>query len=47
MYQHQKKVTVKALREVNLKRKNEIIQNPQKGSGIKKIKKGKRSGYNK
>jgi hypothetical protein len=38
---------VKALREVNQIIENEIIQNPQKGSEIKKIKKGKRSGYNK
>jgi len=44
MYQHQEKVTVKALPKVNLITENEIIQNSQQGSGIKK---GKRSGYNK
>lgn len=45
---HQKKVTVKALREVNLMtEKNEIIQHPQNGSEIKASKKGKCSGYNK
>ncbi|NJY63250.1 hypothetical protein HC174_10835 [Salinimicrobium sp. CDJ15-81-2] len=47
MYKQQKKVTATALREVNLNEHYGIVQKHQKGSGAKKTKRGKRSGYNK